>query len=206
LRYPNQEPGDQHTDVKNTAVHSHNPLSSLIIAFLGIPHVVTLHVGPRAPGLIFFVPLKVRQASSDNNFTLVFLNFIIILAQSSFTGMAHSDDSSHVALLSDSLRQLQKEQEATTIVHESLTGQNGGDGVDSGEGTHATSSVMIPRRPLSRDGYGFRKSGISTPLSPLAEPNNVQTSPNGRLDSLVPDPNGLGWPGELSPEILALEF
>ncbi|KAF9468909.1 hypothetical protein BDZ94DRAFT_1152708 [Collybia nuda] len=61
----------------------------------------------------------------------------------------------------------------------------------------ATSSDIIPRRPLSRDGYGFRNSGISTPMSPLADPNNVQPTQIGRLDSLVPDPNGLGWPGDL---------
>jgi hypothetical protein len=42
----------------------------------------------------------------------------------------------------------------------------------------------------SRDDYGFRRSGISTPMS---GPNN--SSPN-RLDIVVPDPNGLGWPGK----------
>ena len=36
----------------------------------------------------------------------------------------------------------------------------------------------------SRDDYGFRKSGISTPI-------------DNPLVNLVPDPNGLGWPGEL---------
>lgn len=35
----------------------------------------------------------------------------------------------------------------------------------------------------SRDDYGFRKSGISTPI-------------HKPLENLVPDPNGLGWPGE----------
>ncbi|KAF8803778.1 GTP-cyclohydrolase I, catalyzes the first step in the folic acid biosynthetic pathway, partial [Phlegmacium glaucopus] len=44
------------------------------------------------------------------------------------------------------------------------------------------------RCPISRDGYGFRKSGISTPFNP----------PSGTPNSheLVPDPNGLGWPAK----------
>lgn len=108
--------------------------------------------------------------------------------------MPHSDGAAHVALLSDSLRQLQVQQESTQ--NDSLTEQpeEGVHGVEDPQ--PATSSDVVPRRPLSRDGYGFRKSGISTPMSPLADPNNVQPQ-IGRLDSLVPDPNGLGWPGEL---------
>ena len=47
-----------------------------------------------------------------------------------------------------------------------------------------------PKRSISRDGYGFRKSGISTPVS---TPDGPQLA-----NELVPDPNGLGWPGVLS--------
>ncbi|KAJ2915032.1 hypothetical protein MD484_g5400, partial [Candolleomyces efflorescens] len=43
-----------------------------------------------------------------------------------------------------------------------------------------------PRRPPSRDGYGFRKSGVSTPLKQEQPP----------IPELVPDPNGLGWPAK----------
>ena len=43
---------------------------------------------------------------------------------------------------------------------------------------------------ISRDGYGFRKSGVSTPqILDQALPVSQ------RVTDLVPDPNGLGWPG-----------
>ena len=45
------------------------------------------------------------------------------------------------------------------------------------------------RSPVSRDGYGFRKSGMS-PASTHDAPHHSQLS-----QELVPDPNGLGWPG-----------
>ena len=48
-----------------------------------------------------------------------------------------------------------------------------------------------PKRSISRDGYGFRKSGISTPLIPASTPDGPQHLAN----ELVPDLNGLGWPG-----------
>lgn len=47
-----------------------------------------------------------------------------------------------------------------------------------------------PKRSISRDDYGFRKSGISTPVSTPDGPHNPQLA-----NELVPDPNGLGWPG-----------
>lgn len=56
--------------------------------------------------------------------------------------------------------------------------------------TGATSATTyVPRRPASRDGYGFRKSGVSTPILEN-EPAATSESP------LVPDPNGLGWPAK----------
>jgi GTP cyclohydrolase IA len=71
--------------------------------------------------------------------------------------------SSDISLLSHSLHQLQVQQE--TLNH-----------IDDEDADART-----------RDDYGFRKSGISTPLSGLS-----------RIDNVVPDPNGLGWPGEWS--------
>ncbi|KAF7776295.1 hypothetical protein Agabi119p4_4688 [Agaricus bisporus var. burnettii] len=49
-----------------------------------------------------------------------------------------------------------------------------------------------PRTPRSRDGYGFRKSGVNTPL--LLDQQQQPTL--GRLEESVPDPNGLGWPAK----------
>lgn len=40
-----------------------------------------------------------------------------------------------------------------------------------------------------RDGYGFRASGVSTPVTTMPQPANTA--------SPLPDPNGLGWPGEM---------
>ena len=53
-----------------------------------------------------------------------------------------------------------------------------------------------PQRSISRDGYGFRKSGISTPVSTPDGPQHPQLA-----NELVPDPNGLGWPGVSSPTL-----
>ncbi len=50
------------------------------------------------------------------------------------------------------------------------------------------------RSPQSHDGYGFKKSGINTPFyaSQQADPGPIRQ----RLDELLPDSNGLGWPGK----------
>ena len=48
----------------------------------------------------------------------------------------------------------------------------------------------IPRTPISRDGYGFRRSGVTTP----AHPTDLPAIPPKDLD-LILDHNGLGWPG-----------
>jgi hypothetical protein len=53
--------------------------------------------------------------------------------------------------------------------------------------------IYQPRTPRSRDGYGFRKSGVNTPLNPETPGLSKAL---GRVEELVPDPNGLGWPGE----------
>ncbi|KAF8631201.1 hypothetical protein AX15_002533 [Amanita polypyramis BW_CC] len=53
-------------------------------------------------------------------------------------------------------------------------------------------SPPAPRTPVSRDGYGFRRSGVSTPALP---PETLQSLPR-ELDELVLDRNGLGWPAK----------
>lgn len=74
-------------------------------------------------------------------------------------------------ILSDSLRRLQTQQ---------LT-------------TPSDSVIIDSPKSLSRDGYGFRKSGISTPLILASTPDGPHHSQLAH--ELVPDPNGLGWPG-----------
>jgi GTP cyclohydrolase I len=50
---------------------------------------------------------------------------------------------------------------------------------------------ISPKRSISRDGYGFRNSGISTPLIPTS-------TPDGPQHTQLADLNGLGWPGVFS--------
>ncbi|KAG5653085.1 hypothetical protein H0H81_002384 [Sphagnurus paluster] len=100
---------------------------------------------------------------------------------------------SHVAQLSDSLRQLEAQQTATTS--------------DSHEDLHDLqqfpTNPKIPKTPHSRDDYGFRKSGISSPHLP-PDPNNPTRHSPVDLHNIVPDPNGLGWPGESLKNISAI--
>jgi GTP cyclohydrolase I len=98
--------------------------------------------------------------------------------------MATFDDASHVTALSDSLQRLRVQQRSTTLEQsreENLIQES-------------KRSASVPRNSFSRDGYGFRSSGISTPLT-QAPP--VDEAPHSQLaqELLVPDPNGLGWPG-----------
>lgn len=74
----------------------------------------------------------------------------------------HANSFSPMDLLSESLRRID-DQESQSEEQRSLT---------------------------SKDGYGFRKSGISTPASISDGPHHSQSA-----HELVPDPNGLGWPG-----------
>ncbi|KAH9482950.1 GTP cyclohydrolase 1 [Psilocybe cubensis] len=92
-------------------------------------------------------------------------------------------DSSHVALLSDTLQRLQVEQQQSST--EPQTGEDDSQG-----------PPYIPKSPISRDGYGFRKSGVSTPLTTHGVPNDSLPSSHLAQDLLVPDPNGLGWPAK----------
>ena len=105
----------------------------------------------------------------------------------SFTTMA-SPDASHVAQLSDSLQRLQQEQQQ----HDH--NDNDTSGVEEATRPRNTErSVSVPRSPIPRDGYGFRKSGVSTPLIPGQISDGLPVSQ--LASELVPDPNGLGWPG-----------
>ncbi|KAG5644563.1 hypothetical protein DXG03_008137 [Asterophora parasitica] len=88
---------------------------------------------------------------------------------------------SHVAQLSDSLHQL-----ASTSA----------DSYDLPDDVHEHRlTPKIPRTPHSRDDYGFRKSGISSPQLPV-DPNNPSRSSPIAFHNVVPDPNGLGWPAK----------
>ncbi|KAG6897217.1 hypothetical protein C0992_003415 [Termitomyces sp. T32_za158] len=87
--------------------------------------------------------------------------------------MDHSShDSFHVAQFAESLLKLQ-------------VSQAGHDNDDDAYSRH-------PKTPLSRDEYGFRKSGIASPQLP-SDPNNPMPVD---LHNIVPDPNGLGWPAK----------
>ena len=81
-----------------------------------------------------------------------------------------------VDVLSDSLRRLQTQK----VDGESKPGV-------------VAEERILPQRSISRDGYGFRKSGMSTPLISASTPDGPHHS-----KELVPDPNGLGWPGVFS--------
>jgi len=54
-------------------------------------------------------------------------------------------------------------------------------------------SCKPSKTPISRDGYGFRKSGVSTPQ--ISDQISDTLPVSQRVTDLVPDPHGLGWPG-----------
>ncbi|KDR83453.1 hypothetical protein GALMADRAFT_235608 [Galerina marginata CBS 339.88] len=98
--------------------------------------------------------------------------------------MSTPADASHVALLSDSLQRLQVQQQSSVNDSE----------VVSGEENIVRDSVPSP---VLRDGYGFRRSGVSTPLT-VSHAAPAESLPSSTLaqELLVPDPNGLGWPAK----------
>lgn len=104
--------------------------------------------------------------------------------------MLNSDtaNASHVAQLNDSLQQLQLKQQ---ISHPTPDDAQDADSGPHSALSHLNSSVSWNLH--TKDGYGFRKSGVSTPLSTNLDIARPIASPN----ELVPDPNGLGWPGKL---------
>lgn len=104
------------------------------------------------------------------------------------------DDATHGSILSDSLRRLQlKEQVPSSLVEPSRHGTAHADnGVQDEQGideSGPSSPSHLPRSAHGHvyEGYGFRlTSGAASPLHP---------PPQGTATPL-PDPNGLGWPGE----------
>jgi hypothetical protein len=98
-----------------------------------------------------------------------------------FTPMSTPLNASHVA---DTLQRLQVQQDQSIQYPETGEPPN----PLKSDPPHNSSP---PRTPITREGYGFRKSGISTPIGPSSTHAGSQIS----QDALVPDPNGLGWPG-----------
>lgn len=96
-------------------------------------------------------------------------------------------DSIHVAALTDSLHQLKVEQE-------NISQQS------SQDHENKINSPSTPKSPISRDGYGFRRSGVNTPQTHPSTADNGYLSPFSA--DLVPDTNGLGWPGIFSCSLL----
>lgn len=81
------------------------------------------------------------------------------------------DASAHSSALSDSLQRLKLSQNSSP----DLTGERS-HSPDSGRTAHLA------------EAYGFRPaSGLSTPFTAISAPDS---------DSPIPDPNGLGWPGD----------
>lgn len=97
------------------------------------------------------------------------------------------DDATHSALLSDSLKRLQLKEQVPSSLVEST-------GADQPEEDAEQAGTSGPRNQhfTLHEGYGFRPvSGPQTPMN--------GTGPAAVLagtSSPLPDPNGLGWPGE----------
>ncbi len=122
--------------------------------------------------------------------------------------MAHPvDDVIHGALLSDSLRKLQLNEELSPPqsgiapfqhpdshdIHVGAVPSTRGDTLEpvtiDDSQLPSPNPTRVACNPHVREGYGFRPaSGISTPIIP-SQPALGTSSP-------LPDPNGLGWPGE----------
>lgn len=93
-------------------------------------------------------------------------------------------DPSNITLLADTLQRLHVVQQEQQQLKPDATEA-------SEHPTQQSDTMSVPRTPISRDGYGFRRSGISTPQIGHDGQRESQIS----QDLLVPDPNGLGWPG-----------
>ena len=108
--------------------------------------------------------------------------------------MSPVDDATHGSILSDSLRRLQlKEQIPSSLVEPTRRGtahaDDGAQDEQAVDESGPSSPSHLPRHAHGHvyEGYGFRPtSGAASPLHP---------PPQGTASPL-PDPNGLGWPGE----------
>ncbi|KAF5322304.1 hypothetical protein D9619_001046 [Psilocybe cf. subviscida] len=94
-------------------------------------------------------------------------------------------DPSNITLLADTLQRLHVVQQEQQQLKPDATEA-------SEHPTQQSDTMSVPRTPISRDGYGFRRSGISTPQIGYDGQRESQIS----QDLLVPDPNGLGWPAK----------
>lgn len=95
-----------------------------------------------------------------------------------------SSSSEHGARLSESLHKLQ----LAEVTDSELDSATNGDHPESSR-KDSPSPGRVTWNPHVREGYGFRSaSGVSTPLI-------ASTSAQG-TGSPLPDPNGLGWPGQ----------
>lgn len=98
--------------------------------------------------------------------------------------------------LTDSLHKLKIQQEANISDSPPLSSTSETHDTHIQQQADDQPQKQYSRSPPSRDGYGFRKSGINTPFYPSQQ---VDPGPvHQRLNELVPDPNGLGWPGKYS--------
>lgn len=105
------------------------------------------------------------------------------------------DDATHGRLLSDSLQRLQLKEQVPSSLSEPRERQNGV--ADAENGREEETALRKSNGPPSpwigpvREGYGFRPaSGPETPVVALPTFNGDGNN------SPLPDPNGLGWPGE----------
>lgn len=107
----------------------------------------------------------------------------------------------HAALLSNGIQQLKLQQQnhssplANTASDTRASSPSSSDygAEEHDDDNRATNGAVITQRRSSpvREGYGFRPaSGTSTPLT-----ESFRAADTG---SPLPDPNGLGWPGELT--------
>ncbi|PFH52603.1 hypothetical protein AMATHDRAFT_46151 [Amanita thiersii Skay4041] len=85
---------------------------------------------------------------------------------------------------------LQRIQEGTQSHFDSDSHHINGAPEDDAQPT-SSPSIHTPRTPISREGYGFRRSGMSTP----AKQSDPDESSSQKTEDTLPDPNGLGWPG-----------
>ena len=98
-------------------------------------------------------------------------------------------DMSNSAALLEKLHRLKLRQEDSTDDAAPGSPLNPNSSQEKGE----EQQMLDPRTPHSHDGYGFKNSGSST----FQNPGQVDSSSGRiRLDQLIPDPNGLGWPGK----------
>jgi GTP cyclohydrolase IA len=113
---------------------------------------------------------------------------------------------SHGSLLQDGLRRLEREQQAGLLHKPQMADASDGRADtnpsvrgDDGQPTELSEPVSSGDRATRshiHEGYGFRPtSGASTPLTAASHDAAGTASP-------LPDPNGLGWPGNIASSLI----